>query len=128
MEQADEQVLRDILATIDRSLGFPIPDFETLVATDYLQDALLRCFEVMGEATKRLSASCRASHPEIPWREMAGLRDVSGLPESRNFLISRQVMSLCKTDKRLAPPSSPMGTEQCQNSQTGTFRQPCVMS
>ena len=30
----------------------------------------------MGEATKRLSAGCRASHPEIPWRAMAGLRDV----------------------------------------------------
>ena len=76
MAKGDDQALRDILATIDRALGFPITDFETLAATDYLQDALLRCLEVMGEATKRLSAECRASHPEIPWRGMAGLRDV----------------------------------------------------
>jgi uncharacterized protein with HEPN domain len=76
MEEGDIQALRDILFNIDRALGFPITSFEAFAETDYLQDALLRCFEVMGEATKRLSAGCRASHPEIPWRAMAGLRDV----------------------------------------------------
>jgi uncharacterized protein with HEPN domain len=76
MEEGDIQALRDILFNIDRALGFPITSFEAFAETDYLQDALLRCLEVMGEATKRLSAVCRASHPEIPWRAMAGLRDV----------------------------------------------------
>ena len=76
MEEGDIQALRDILFNIDRALGFPITSFEAFAETDYLQDALLRCLEVMGEATKRLNAGCRASHPEIPWRAMAGLRDV----------------------------------------------------
>jgi uncharacterized protein with HEPN domain len=76
MEEGDIQALRDILFNIDRALGFPITSFEAFAETGYLQDALLRCLEVMGEATKRLSAGCRASHPEIPWRAMAGLRDV----------------------------------------------------
>jgi uncharacterized protein with HEPN domain len=76
MEEGDIQALRDILFNIDRALGFPITSFEAFAETDYLQDALLRCLEVMGEATKRLSAGCRASHPKIPWRAMAGLRDV----------------------------------------------------
>ena len=76
MEEGDIQALRDILFNIDRALGFPITSFEAFAETDYLQDALLRCLEVMGEATKRLSTGCRASHPEIPWRAMAGLRDV----------------------------------------------------
>jgi uncharacterized protein with HEPN domain len=76
MEEGDIQALRDILFNIDRALGFPITSFEAFAETDYLQDALLRCLEVMGEATKRLSAGCRASHREIPWRAMAGLRDV----------------------------------------------------
>lgn len=40
------------------------------------QDAVLRNFEVIGEAAKRLDDSYRASHPEIPWRAIAGLRDV----------------------------------------------------
>jgi uncharacterized protein with HEPN domain len=76
MEEGDLQALQDILFNIDRALGFPITDFKSFADTDYLQDALLRCLEVMGEATKRLSADFRASYPQIPWRAMAGLRDV----------------------------------------------------
>ncbi len=41
-----------------------------------VQDAVLRNFEVIGEAAKRLDDSYRQSHPEIPWRALAGLRDV----------------------------------------------------
>lgn len=40
------------------------------------QEAVIRCFEVIGEATKRLSETTRDSYPEIPWRRMAGMRDV----------------------------------------------------
>ena len=76
MEEGDIQALRDILFNIDSSLGFPITSFEAFAETDYLQDALLRCLEVMGEASKRLSAGCRARHPETPWCAMAGLREV----------------------------------------------------
>ena len=39
-------------------------------------NAVLWNFEVIGEAAKRLDDSYRSSHPEIPWRSMAGLRDV----------------------------------------------------
>ena len=31
---------------------------------------------IPGEATKRLSAEYREAHPEIPWKSMAGLRDI----------------------------------------------------
>jgi uncharacterized protein with HEPN domain len=41
-----------------------------------VQDAVLRNFEVIGEAAKRLDDAYRAAHPEIPWRALAGLRDV----------------------------------------------------
>lgn len=61
---------------IDRALGFPVPDLASLEATDYLQDALIRCLEVLGEAVKRLSLECRKRAPEIPWRAMAGMRDL----------------------------------------------------
>lgn len=32
--------------------------------------------EIVGEATKRLSLDLRAQYPEVPWRQIAGLRDV----------------------------------------------------
>ncbi|MFA1821083.1 DUF86 domain-containing protein [Virgibacillus oceani] len=31
---------------------------------------------MVGEATKRVSMDLRSQHPDVPWREMAGLRDV----------------------------------------------------
>jgi uncharacterized protein with HEPN domain len=41
-----------------------------------VQDAILRNFEVIGEAAKRLDDTYRRAHPEVPWRALAGLRDV----------------------------------------------------
>lgn len=40
------------------------------------QSAVMRQLEIIGEATKRLSEAFRARHPEIPWRQMAGMRDI----------------------------------------------------
>lgn len=44
--------------------------------SDLIQDAILRNLEVIGEAAKRIDEEDRARWPEIPWRRMAGLRDV----------------------------------------------------
>jgi len=40
------------------------------------QDAVIRNFEIIGEAVKRLSEDTRQIAPEIPWRQYAGFRDV----------------------------------------------------
>ena len=40
------------------------------------QDAVIRNFEVIGEAAKRVSETYRAQHPSVPWQLMAGFRDV----------------------------------------------------
>jgi uncharacterized protein with HEPN domain len=39
-------------------------------------DAVLKNLEVLGEAAKRLPAEIKGSHPEIAWRDIAGLRDI----------------------------------------------------
>lgn len=39
------------------------------------QDAVVREFEVIGEATKRLSSETKQRYTEIPWAEVAGARD-----------------------------------------------------
>ena len=41
-----------------------------------VQDATVRNLEIVGEATKSLSPTFRALHPEVPWADMAGIRDV----------------------------------------------------
>ena len=40
------------------------------------QSAVMRQLEIIGDATKRLSEAFRGSHPEIPWRQMAEMRDI----------------------------------------------------
>lgn len=39
------------------------------------QDAIIRNLQVMGEAVKRISPETRAAHPDIPWKDIAGMRD-----------------------------------------------------
>jgi uncharacterized protein with HEPN domain len=40
------------------------------------QSAILYQIVVIGEAVKRLSADFRNQHPTVPWREIAGMRDI----------------------------------------------------
>lgn len=46
------------------------------VPSRILLDAACRNLEVIGEASRKIGAEFRASHPEIPWREMNDLRNV----------------------------------------------------
>lgn len=40
------------------------------------QDAVIRRIEIIGEAVKSISQETRRKYPHLPWREMAGMRDV----------------------------------------------------
>ncbi len=40
------------------------------------QSAILYQVIIVGEATKRLSAEFRSQHPEVPWKDIAGMRDI----------------------------------------------------
>jgi uncharacterized protein with HEPN domain len=40
------------------------------------QDAVVRQLLIIGEAAKRLSDDFKSRHANIPWRQMAGMRDI----------------------------------------------------
>ena len=77
MPQRDESCLIDIweAAELVRSFvqGIDRQDFDRDVLR---QSAVIRQLEIVGEATKRLSEEFRQQHTEIPWRKMAGMRDL----------------------------------------------------
>ncbi len=41
-----------------------------------IQDAVMRRLEIIGEAAKNIPDYFRKKNPQIPWREIAGLRDI----------------------------------------------------
>jgi len=41
-----------------------------------LQDSVIRRLEIIGEATKNIPEEVRKKYPDLPWKKMAGLRDV----------------------------------------------------
>jgi uncharacterized protein with HEPN domain len=68
--------LQDMIERIDRILQFTKEGREQFNASELIQDAVMRNFEVLGEITKRLEKAFTDQHPEIPWRQMAAFRDV----------------------------------------------------
>jgi len=49
---------------------------EAFMQSSMAQDAVIRNFEIMGEAAKRVSQDLREKHLDIPWHRIAGLRDI----------------------------------------------------
>ena len=49
---------------------------EDRIYLEHILEAVMRNFEIIGEATKRLNDTTKARCPDIPWRDIAGFRDV----------------------------------------------------
>jgi len=50
-------------------------DLDGFLADDKTAYAVIRALEIIGEATKRIPQEIKTRFPEIPWREMSGIRD-----------------------------------------------------
>jgi uncharacterized protein with HEPN domain len=73
----DEATLLDIVRAARLIQDFVDDlDKEAFIADVKTQSAVLHQLLVLGEATKRLSHEFRAENPDVPWRLMAGMRDI----------------------------------------------------
>lgn len=50
-------------------------DKDQFLESHLIQDAVIRNFEIIGEATKNLDSEFREKYKELEWRKIAGLRD-----------------------------------------------------
>ncbi|PIP41920.1 MAG: hypothetical protein COX19_02285 [Desulfobacterales bacterium CG23_combo_of_CG06-09_8_20_14_all_51_8] len=68
--------LNDILEMIEDINKFiEGMSYENLVNDKKTLYAVIRCLEVVGEAVKKIPNSIRDEHSEMPWREIAGMRN-----------------------------------------------------
>jgi uncharacterized protein with HEPN domain len=49
---------------------------EEFLRSQLVQDAVIRNFEVIGEAAKRVSKRSRDKYQAVPWKRIAGFRDI----------------------------------------------------
>lgn len=69
--------LQHILESIQRIEGYLQGYTEEEFASDVeKQDSVIRRLEIIGEAVKMLPPSLTQQEPSIPWRKIAGMRDV----------------------------------------------------
>lgn len=69
-------LLSDILECIVWIESYTAEGREAFLQNRMIRDAVARNLEVIGEATKQLSPLLKDSYPDVPWKRIAGLRDV----------------------------------------------------
>jgi uncharacterized protein with HEPN domain len=75
-KRGDKEFLLDIIEAIKRielyTKELSYADFIQKMET---QDAVVRNFEIIGEAVKNVSKTLKAKYKSIQWKEIAGMRD-----------------------------------------------------
>lgn len=65
-------IQRSINQILEYTNGLKEKEF---LSNQLIEDAVVRNFEIIGEATKQISKEFRAKHTGIEWKKMAGMRD-----------------------------------------------------
>ena len=76
MKKDDAVYLRHILDAAGQIEEYVVGlDSQGFLESRLVQDGVIRQFEIIGEATKNVSQETRSLAPEVPWKDMAGMRD-----------------------------------------------------
>ncbi|MEW5992842.1 MAG: DUF86 domain-containing protein [Candidatus Zixiibacteriota bacterium] len=75
-ERLIQDYIRDIVDAMAKAEEFVAGmDYETFNKDDRTNYAVVRAFEIIGEATKKVPSPIRKKFAAIPWKSLAGMRD-----------------------------------------------------
>jgi uncharacterized protein with HEPN domain len=86
MNERDKGFLLDIRESAKLALAYVHgKSLEDFLSDSQLQDAVIRRLEIIGEAARRVSEQTRSDLPNLPWTDMAGMRNllIHGYGENR---------------------------------------------
>lgn len=76
MTKDDTVYLRHMKDAIDKIIRYVgAMNRNEFLKNEMVQDATMRQIEIVGEASKRLSLTFKGNHPEIPWKDIVGMRN-----------------------------------------------------
>jgi len=75
-KRGDKLYLKDVLDSIGKIEEYVKNlSFEDFSNRELVVDAVVRNFEIIGEASKNISDDLKSAYQDVPWKEMAGMRD-----------------------------------------------------
>jgi uncharacterized protein with HEPN domain len=74
--EADRVLLAHMRDCLDRILEYTNAERSRFDASHLVQDAVIRNLQTLAESSQRLSSEIKGSEPQVPWRELAGFRNV----------------------------------------------------
>lgn len=117
--------LAHILECIQKIERFTAEGKGRFLQEPMVHDAVIRNFEIIGEAAKRLDESYRAVHPDVPWQALAGLRDVlihqyEGIDLERVWaIVENDLPELKRAIAELLPPLDQLERELAGEEEAG---------
>ena len=68
--------VEDIIESIDSTMKFTEDmEYDEFMRDDKTTSAVIRKLEVIGEASKKIPEKVKSDYSQIPWKDMAGMRD-----------------------------------------------------
>jgi len=77
MKNRNMLYLTDIIESINKIEAYIKGiDYDSFCCNEMMFDAVIRNLEIIGEASKNVSDEIKSKYPEIPWKQMTGVRNI----------------------------------------------------
>jgi uncharacterized protein with HEPN domain len=107
----DDAYLLDMLLAARKVMSFTAGrNYDRFLSDDLTQNAVVHCIQIIGEAARKVSPQYQETHPDIPWKEIVGMRNrivheyFRIVPDEVWSVVEKDIPELIKLIEPLVPP------------------------